>query len=130
MTMHICRDLQLDYTNYRVGDSFRVTFYCFISPDVGHQMRPISFKFGAGDACIEDIISRLPVVDKPPEVLKRYIRDDYRVSFGDDYPQYGVLAITPKFPEMFPIVSYRLNDSGQLKYFAHPQIHLMMQRYQ
>lgn len=129
MTNSICRDLNLDYGSFKVGDLIRVTFYCFISPEVGHQMRPVSFKFGTGGAAIEDIIAELPLVDKPPEVLKRYIRDDYRVSFGCDFPEYGVLSIAPYFPEMYPIVSYRLNESGQLKYLAHPQINLMMQRY-
>ena len=68
-------------------------------------------------------------MDMSIDQLRRYVRDDFRVGFGVDCPDLKVVTIEAKFPEMFPIVCYQLNDAGRMEYFAHPQIHLMVQRY-
>lgn len=127
MNNKICTNINLDYTKYKVGDTFRIPFYCFVNGAYGLQS--VTVKFGQGEASIEDIISKLPITKVSTEVTRRHIRDDFQVGFGVFVPEYNVVSVDVKFPEMAPIACYQLNEAGQMKYISHPQISMILHRH-
>lgn len=84
---------------------------------------------GTGYDSIEEILDLVPIArSNDVNYLKNLIKIDFGKGFPDDFPEYNCVAWAGFNETQKPIISYTTFDD-KIKYLAHPQINLMVQRY-
>lgn len=106
-------------------------FYTLISPGK-HDISTKLVKDGEGYDSIEEALEKetsLLSADSNTLIkMKSWVNQDFMKGFGVDYPEYKVIAWVGPDNTHKPLVYYTYE--GKKKWVTHPQINLMVQRYQ
>jgi len=74
-------------------------------------------------------LDTLPIIENTSiEELRKNVAKDFGLGLGTVYEDYGIFAYSGSYHTTKPMSWYQYN--GQKKYVKHPQIDLMVQRYQ
>ncbi len=103
-------------------------FYCIVSPGKYEDKRIVCAD-GEGYNSIAEAFASLPLsVAKDHEEMRRMIAKDFGLGLGKIYDEFNVVAYTGSYHTTKPLAWYLHND--ETKYIKHPQIGLMVQRYE
>lgn len=110
------------------NDMFYLFWMAQVAPGKFEIIRDIR-KFGTGEAELSDLIKSFPVFYQEEKELNRRIAIEAGRGFGDKYPHHGIMAYAGVGVMDKPFASVVINESGQKKYFARPDVDFYVKRY-